>query len=252
MAWIKQANGRPRLWGWNGSSYNDPTPQWFTWMTGNLWANWEECACFENDLNCPLILPSCKIGICACDSGGRGYWVWGSYRDIPAKGYGATYSMYTRVLNPGQPPQQSNIASLDIPSIGSAASYDYDEEGRLLKVDSNMNSPGWGPWNTARFGMPPYGEGNYSKYTGTAFKEFQIDNCPAVMPGGKLYLHLRISDFKGPTDNVTIRFLLDPDQMEIELQPAKAPYIWVKCDDGKWHLKEPLYVKTNNGWVNGK
>lgn len=248
MGWLRQANGKPRIFHYNGTSYSDPNPQWFTWMTGNLWAQYEECACFENDMGRPIIVNHCKIGICACDSGGRGYWVWGSYRGIPAKGYGATYTMYTRVENPGSTSfEESSRSSLDIPSIGSAASQRYDQYGKLLAVKSNMNTPGTGPRNTARFGYPPYGEGNNSIYTGTAYKDFAINNCPIVMPGGKLYLHLKVHDFKGPKDNVTVRFLLDPDQMEVNIEPARSPYIWVRMPDKKWHLKEPLYVKKDDG-----
>ena len=242
MGWLKQENGRPRIFGYDGNTYSDPTPKWFTWMTGNLWGRYEECACFENDNKYSLILRDCAIGICACDSGNRGYWVWGSYRGMPAKGYGANYTMYVRVDNPGESIQESDRATLDIPSIGSAASDTYDSEGRLLAVSSNMNSPGWGPRNTAVFGNPPYGQGQYSEYTGINLKKFDILNCPVVKPGGKLYLHLKVHNFKGPKDNVTIRFILDPDQMDINLEPVELPYIWVREVDKKWHLRKPLYV----------
>lgn len=230
MSWDMSSATKPVIYNYNASKgYWAATPRYFTWQTGNLWANKEECVKFINDTNDVQVIKKIGIQTVACDSGGRGYWAYGGYRGIPCKGYGGTYRCYVRVSNDGQKTfAQSNVVSHDVPNISG----------------SNMNSPGSGPYATAVFGNPPFTGDKVLQY-----RNFEFTTLPPIQKGGVAYVHLGISNFKGDQNSVTIRFVLNPLAMIIDLTPQTKPYVWqYSAADKAWHLREPLYAKMNGKW----
>ena len=133
------------------------------------------------------------------------------------------FASFPLVNDGGKTYQESKKWERDVPNISG----------------SNMNSPGTGTSNTAKFGDPPY-TGN----KGLVLHTYTIEDCPVIEPGGVAYVHLGMKDFKGPKGEMTIRFVLNPHEMEVEFKPGIAPYVWRFCEDNQWHLVRPAYVAT--------
>lgn len=230
MAWDMYKATKPYIYNYNKSrGYWKASPRYFTWQTGKLWSQKEEAVKYINDTKVPMRIDNVSIKTVACDSGGRGYWAAAGYRGIPCEGYGATYYAYIRVTNDGgRTFQESKKWERDVPNISG----------------SNMNSPGTGKSNTARFGDPPY-KGN----KGLVLHKYTIEDCPIIEPGGVAYVHLGMKDFKGPKDKMTIRFVLNPHEMEVDFKPGVNPYVWRFCEDNEWHLVRPIYVEgSGKSW----
>ena len=228
--------------------------QYFSWQQGAEWLDKDTCLKFTNDEGTgPIRIHRIAVKSCACDSGGQRFWVYGaSSTSDPCIGYGAKYTVFLRVFNPGSSvAEESSKATHDIPSIGSAASQTY-LDGKLLD-HHNMNTPGTSGSSTsttASFGMPPFGTGNYHPYTGIQVPiSYDFSESPIIQPGGYAYVHFRISNFKGNSYQTYIKFLLDPDQMEVDIDQGSDPYIWRMCEDHKWHLVKPIYVRSSSGWA---
>ena len=238
MGW-DMYKGKPHIYNWNETrGYYDPDlggdTFYFTWQTGNLWAQKEEAIKYTNDTGQPVRMTKLYVKTCACDSDGQGYWSSTGFT-TECKGYGAKYSVYVRVSNDGGKTfKKSKIGTQTIPSI----------EG----TGGNMNTPGTGTSveQTARFGYPPY-TGN----KGLILREYDTSDCPIIEPNGIAYIHLKVSDFTS-TDlaSTTIQFILDPDEMEIVMDGDVGPYVWRFCEDNKWHLVRPLYIYDGSKWKN--
>lgn len=231
MGWVKE-NGKPIIYSYRNGKYTPCTPHYFTWETGRLWMGKDSNAIkFVNDSKVPLKIGHVGIKTVSCHSGGRGYWAFGGYMEAPGcKGYGGTYTCYIRVSNDGEKTfEKCDVVSgkneITIPAISS----------------SNMNTPGSSGTNTAKFGDPPY-----TGYKGLQFRNFEIGNCPIIQPGGIAYIHLKVDTHDGR--DCVIRFVLDTDELDVGFEPGTAPYIWRYCEDGKWHLRKPLYVSKNGKW----
>lgn len=226
MAWDTMSNGRPKIYNYANGKYTW-AGIYFTWQTDSLWNAHEEAIKFINDTETPMTMSSVKIKTCACDSGGQSYWS-SSGLVSPCKGYGASYTCYVRVSNDDEKSfQESDKYTNTIPTITS----------------SNMNYKGSSTSSTAVFGNPPF-TGNM----GLQLREYTFSSCPEIQPGGVAYIHLDVHDFLGsPT---TVRFALDPNEMEIYFEQDVDPYIWVYESDHKWHLRQPFYVTSGGKWTN--
>ena len=218
---------------WNTHEYIEAEPEYFTWRTGSLWLRDGVAIKYINDTENPMTMSSVSIKTCACDSGGKLYYAWGGSSPIgPCYGYGADYTCYVRVSNDGGVTfQESDKYTNDIPTIDGG----------------NMNYAGSGPYDTAIFGNPPF-----TGYKALQLREYTINNCPEIQPGGIAYVHLDITNFKCDQDeiqNATIRFVLNPLEMDIYFEPDVDPYIWVYESDHKWHLRQPFYVTSGGRWT---
>lgn len=231
MSWDMYNSTRPNIYNWILSSkrYELATPPYYAWALGTLWQQQEACIKFINDTGNPIRFTRIAIKTVACDSGGESFWAFGYLETTPCKGYGAQYTCYIRVSNDGGKTfTESDKFTNDIATISGA----------------NMNTPGYDATHTAQFGDPPF----------TGDKALQLRNytftsCPVINPNGIAYVHLNISNFKGPAAQTVIRFKLNPLEMEIDYDPGISPYIWRFSEDSKWHLVRPFNI-YNNGWKN--
>lgn len=237
MSWEMYTDVKPRIFNYNKAEriYRQANPQYYSWATGDIWKEYEACIKFINDTNIPMKISHLAIKSCACDSGGSGYWSAGGYVNNPCKGYGATYYSYIRVTNDGSNFSESSVGENKIPTIDG----------------SNMNSPGTGIYNTAVFGYPPY-TGN----KGLVLREYTIQNCPIINVGGIAYIHFGVKEFDGPETDTTIRFVLNPSEMEVDMEESSSSYIWqMKEYQGngetkkRWELTDDLYMYLGDaGW----
>lgn len=233
MGWEKQSNGRPLIYNYGiveGDNtyayhkYTVPTPAWFTWQRGNLWAKKEEAAHYIVD-NKPIRISSIKLKIHACHSGGKSYYAYGGW--CPAVyGKGAKYSLYLRVTHDGGHTFDKDYGLVTKP-VGDISS-------------SNMTFQGGPGKGTAVFDDP------------NAVRTFQFDetNSPTLVPGDEVYVHLRVHDMTDQA-NTTIRFVMDPQEMEVKTEDPATDYIW-RYNGTKWVLVRPLKAFKNNAWVDVK
>ena len=233
MGWDMWTSSKPYIWNYNPSTkvYEHSTPYYYTWASATIWESEEACLKFVNDTGAPMKISSVAIKTVACDSGGDSYWSSTGVVYTPCVGYGAKYTCYVRVTNDsGSTFEESDKYTNDVANLSG----------------SNMNSRGTSTSNTASFGNPPF----------TGDKLLQLRNyeflqCPTISAGGTAYVHIRIHDFKGPTSQTTIRFILNPLEMEVHIEPEIAPYIWKFKSDGQWHLTRPIKISTGGGnWIN--
>lgn len=211
-----------------GQQYQVAVPEYFTWMTGSIWNRNGVAIKFINDTENPMVMSSISIKTCACDSGGDPYYAFGGWASA-CVGYGADYICYVRVSNDGEKSyQESEKYTNDIPTIDG----------------SNMNYQGGPGAGTAIFGNPPY-----TGYKALQLREYTINNCPEIQPGGIAYVHLDVTNFKGNYEEATIRFILNPLEMDVYFEPDVDPYIWVYESDHKWHLRQPFYVTSGGKWT---
>ena len=112
-------------------------------------------------------------------------------------------------------------------------------------TSSNMNSKGSSTTKTAVFGNLPF-----TGYAGLTLHDYIIDDCPAILPGDKAYVHLGIKTFNDGTNgaNTTVRFILDPSVMEVQFEPEVNSYIWRFNKNKQWELVRPVYIYTSSGW----
>lgn len=231
MAWEK-SGGMPIIYNYENGVYTPADPTYFTWQTGRLWTKKDSVAIkFTNDTNVALKIGHVGIKTVACHSGGQSFWAFGgimSYSD----GSGGYYTSFIRVSNDGGNTFQECLV------------VDGSNRVRINAIgSSNMNSAGTSSTNTAQFGNPPF-TGDHA----LQFRTFNIEDCPVIEPGGIAYIHLKIEpDNTGTT--VVIRFVLDTDELDVAFEPGTNPYIWRFCEDGKWHLRKPLYTaKSSSSW----
>lgn len=224
--------GKPVIYNWYYNEdppyYQKADPPYYSWAGGGLWQRLEASIKFINDTDSSLKLKNVAIKTVSCHSGGKYYWS-STGLTIPCYGYGAKYTCYVRVSNDDEKTyQESSKFSNTVPNINS----------------SNMNSPGTSTTNTAKFGDPPF-----TGDKGLILRSYVFDTCPVIEPGGIARLHLHV-DLLDPSKkySTNIRFLLNPDEMEIQFEPELGPYIWRFCEDGAWHLRRPMQIQTGNGW----
>lgn len=234
MGWKKQDNGRPRIYNYGivqGGTYayheyTDPTPQWFTWQRGNLWAKKEQAALYEVDSK-PMRISSIKLKIHACHSGGKSYYAYGGW--CPAvSGVGANYLLYLRIWH--------------------KASNSWEECGLTgtQQVSAITSS------NMIFQGGPGKGTAVFDDTNSYATRTFEFANSPTLLPGDKAYVHLKVT-FNSASDqqNATIRFIMDPQEMEVKTEDPVTDYIW-RYNGTKWVLVRPLKAFKNNAWVDVK
>ncbi len=236
MGWIMNTGSyadKPKIFNYlldvSPHRYEVADPPYFTWSTGVLWNRYEAAIKFVNDTGQRLKLNKVAVKTVSCHSGGSQYWSTTGLVS-PCYGYGAKYICYVRVSNDGEKTfQESSRATNEIPDI----------------TKSNMNSKGTSTTNTAKFGNPPF-TGNM----GLILRNYEFSTSPIIEIGGVAYLHLRIElldDSKAY--QTTIRFILNPKEMEIQFDQQRGPYIWRMESDGHWHLRRPLQVFTGNVWT---
>lgn len=221
-------------WGWTKGTYGLAHSGYYTWARGNLWLYYDACIRFNNDTGDTLKLTSVAIKSVSCHSGGEYYWSSSGITN-PCYGYGARYTVYGRVSNDGgNSYEESSKYTNTVPDITS----------------SNMNSAGSSVTNTAKFGDPPY-EGN----KGLILRNYTFTEFPSIEPDGFCYLHFHIDLLDNSKQyQTTIRFVLDPREMEVAFDTVRGPYIWRFCEDNKWHLRRPVQVygtdsEGNIGWT---
>lgn len=240
MAWETYTSGsyqgRPIIYNYYpsrpiGEQY-DSAGVYFTWQTKSLWLAHGAAIKFINDTENPMTMSSVKIKSCACHSGGQSFYAWAGYGYAPTNptnGAGADYSCYIRVSNDDEASyQQSDTFTRHVPALTS----------------SNMNYRG-NSSSSAIFGDPPY-TGN----AGMTLNEYTFASCPEIEPGGIAYIHFDVNNFDSTSNEyTTIRFALDPREMEVYFEPDVDPYIWVYESDHKWHLRQPFYVTSGGKWT---
>ena len=110
-------------------------------------------------------------------------------------------------------------------------------------TSSNMNSAGSSETNAAKFGDPPYEDNK-----GLILRNYTFTEFPNIEPDGFCYLHFHVDLLDNSKQyQTTIRFVLDPREMEIVFDTVRGPYIW-RMTNNKWTLKRPLQVHTGSAW----
>ena len=244
-------NDKPYIRNFDKSSltYSSGGLTWWTWQKGRLWLAGDVTTRFKNTTQSDLKLDHIKIRTCACDSGRQSYWA-SNGMTTPCYGHGGEYYAYVRVSNDGGKTWESSSKHTNIiPPISG----------------SNMNSKGSSTTRTASFGNPPF-EGNKA----FGYHEYIIDDCPTILPGGIVAIHLGISRFidrdkynaanyesnpnyRGDTlsnarsSECCIKFNLDPGDMVVQIVQEDRPYVW-KLVDGKWECIKPAYIVKDGEW----
>lgn len=248
MGWIWESDSSPNpiIYRFENRSYDIRKPLYLTWAIGTVWSDTEYCIAYVNDTGQPMKIGNISIKTVSCHSGGQLYYAFGGPMDVPCGGYGADYTVYVRV---------SNDLGIDLDNPDSINSAHFEESEAYTNdipsiTSSNMNSPGTSSTNTAVFGEPPF-TGDHA----FAFREYIIQNCPVIQPGGFAFVHFRVGNFKIPEGlslrRMTIRFLLNPREMIVDLEPMYNPYVWRYDENHEWHLVRPIQVSLGgNQWNN--
>ena len=240
-------DGRPILYSyWLNDERGHPpftytSSGFFNWGAWSVWNRQYVAIRYINDSNQPVRFNSVGLRIVACNSGGSSFWSSSGVVDHSG-GWGATYTMRIFVCNT---PGASSTP------VDQWHTLTYEEATVAVKdvpdADYNMNYRGTSTSNTAMFGEPPYD---------FPMQKFTFDTCPNILPGGFAIVRLEITDRKGGFDysrDPTIRFSMNPLEMEIEFDPQFNPYVWrAYHENGKvvWHLVRPVQVKAIDGWHN--
>ena len=251
MGWEMYDASKPKMYDYFPSSNRyvygpdeNPTsglPYW-NWAAWTVWTKSEAAIRYINTSSQPLTFSQMNIRILACNSGGQGFWSNTGWIPRPgSNGYGATYTIKTFVCNtPG---------AKDLPC--SAWSSLQFQEGtpavnKLPPDGYNMNYTGVNHQNCAQFGEYPYQ---------FPMRQFPLQNVPTILPGGFIIFRLGVKDRTGQQSSwdPTIRFAMNPIEMEVKIEPKFNPYIWrAYRENGKvaWHLVKPIQIKASDKWHN--
>lgn len=251
MGWDMYDAIRPKLYNYwlpTASGYIpytytfEPEIPFFNWGAWSVWNRQYVAIRYINDSEQPITFKMMKLRILACNSGGQSFWAHNGI--VPyTSGYGATYTIRTFVCNtPG-------AVNQDATTWHTLNFEQADPSSNVVSTSSfNMNYPGTSTSNTGMFGEPPYE---------FPMREFPINNCPEVLPGGFALFRLELTNPQRPANaeyrDPTIRFSMNPLEMEVEIEPKFNPYVWrAYHENGKvvWHLVRPVQVKANDGWHN--
>lgn len=205
-----------------------PSDVYYSWASGSIWTRWYAGLKYTNDTGQPITINKLGIKTVSCHSGGKTFVSYsGGYSYTgPAKGYGGDYCVFILVSNDGGSTfelldNQSHYAQRNIPNITSSNMvYRGSVSGR----------------QTAGFDPTP-------------LNEYEIDDCPTIMPDGIAYVMFGIRKFNvNDLTHTYIKCILNPSEMEVEIDQGIKPYIWEYCSDGHWHLKKRLWSKGSDGW----
>lgn len=226
-------------------TYEYATPQYFKWMRGHLWYEYEAAIKFVNDTGDKLKLNRVSIKSVSCNSDGQPFWSSSGITSA-AGGYGGTYRVYIRVSNPTG--RSGGIIGTD-DSTNNSSDRIWESTNQVTQhvnviTNSNMDTPGTSTTNTASFGMNYYPE----QYAMLQLYEYTFEDAPIIEENGIAFLHFGFT-CDGDQRSTYIEFILDPREMEIVFDQERGPYIWRFCEDNQWHLRRPLQVGTANGWT---
>lgn len=246
MGWDMLDASRPKMYSYDLRSkeyiYGKDGLYFWNWSAWSIWRKEEAAIRYINDADQPITFKKMSMRILACNSGGQGYWAHNGWIKPPGtNGHGATYTIKTFVCNtPG---------AKDLP-CSSWTSLQFEQGTPAvnhLDPDSfNMNYPGTSTANCGQFGNPPYD---------FPMREFPLENVTDVLPGGFILFQLGATNRDGGESrwDPTIRFSMNPLEMEVEIEPKFNPYVWrAYHENGKvvWHLVRPVQVKATDGWHN--
>lgn len=244
MGWDMYDASRPNMYRYNLSSQSYSLGEeglyFWNWSAWSVWERYEVVIRYINDAEQPIIFKQMNMKILACNSGGQGFYAHNGYiPPLGTNGYGATYTIKTFVCNaPGAKDLPcSSWSSLQFEQ-GTPAVNHLDPDG------FNMNYPGTSTANRGQFGDPPYD---------FPMREFPLENVPEVAPGGFILFQLGATNRDGGQSrwDPTIRFSMNPLEMEVEVEPKSRPYVWRAFhENGKvvWHLVRPVKLKATDGW----
>lgn len=246
MGWDMHDATRPNMYEYSFYTQNyslgaDGLYFW-NWAAWTVWKRSEVAIRYINDADQPMTFKKMSMRILACNSGGQRYYSNTGLIPAPGtNGTSATYTIKTFVCNT---PGAKDLPCTSWPSLsfeqGSPAVNRLDPDG------FNMNYPGTSQSDCAQFGNPPYE---------FPLREFSLENVPDVLPGGFILFQLGAKDKAGGVSDwdPTIRFLMNPLEMEVEIEPKFNPYVWrayKENDKVVWHLVRPIQIKATDKWHN--
>lgn len=212
----------------------EPSDVYYSWASGSIWTDWYAGLKYTNDTGQPVKINKLGIKTLSCHSGGQTFvsYSGGTYSYTgPAYGYGGDYCVFILVSNDGG----TTFELLDNQSH-------YTQRNIANVTSSNMTSRGSiSGQQTASFNPTP-------------LNEYEINDCPTIMPNGIAYIMFGIRSFnEDDIYHTYIKCILNPSEMEVDMDQDDTPYIWQYCLDPdrrkRWHLvKRVLSRNSSGGW----
>lgn len=240
--------GLPYIYDSVGSNYTPTIGRpYYSWAFQQIWQEHDAAIIFQNNTSDKVKFTKVGIQTVSCKNNGIPFWGDEALMGKTADGGSAVYNFYLDKLNLTGTKDMEEYGSHPIYAstgdISSSVSISVDP------ADFNLNYPGTSTNDTAIFGEYPF--------TGTSaltYREFELDNSPELSPGD--YAALRIAVSNMTSSNTCIRFIMNPNDMNIEYVLEPQAKIWRMCSqpDGsqKWQLVELAQTRTQSGWTNIK
>ena len=228
------------------STYSGSTDGlYYSWASAYYWNTEYVGLKYTNDSGEPVQIQSLGIKTTSCNSGFDRYgnrqtfvaYSGGYYSYVgPALGYGGRFFVFILVKNPDSKPNSFELLNNQLHS----ATADGESQGIPSTDECNMLSRGTtnSPQQTASFDT-------------SQIHTYTIPDCPIIKPDGVAYVMMGINRWNSPnvtSSNTYIKFILDPSEMEVQIDQGIKPYIWEYCSDGQWHLQKRLWSKGSDGW----
>lgn len=240
--------GLPYIYDGIGSNYTPTVGRpYYSWAFSSIWKQHDAAIIFQNTTSDKIKFTKVGIQTVSCKNNGIAFWGDESRISKIADGGSATYNFYvdkisySGTISMGGYGEHSTYVSTG--QISSSVSISVDP------ADFNLNYPGSSTSDTAIFGEPPF--------TGTSalsYREFELENSPELSAGEFAALRLSIPYLQ--TDNTCIRFIMNPNSMNIEVVLEPQAKIWRMCKepDGsqRWKLVELAQIRTESGWTDIK
>lgn len=212
---------------------------YYSWASGSIWSTEYAGIKFINDTGGPVQINKLGIKSLSCNSGNKSFvsYSGGHYSDSSyADGYGAYFCVYILVSNDGG----STFEKLN--------NQKHYTANYIQPEGYNMLSKGWVSPSDSRIGQT-------GSFGPVEIREYDIDDCPVIQPDGIAYIMFGVQSFDADAviSRTYIKFILDPSEMEVEIDQGIKPYVWEYCldEDGvkRWHLtKRVLSRNSSGGW----
>lgn len=240
--------GLPYIYDGIGPNYTPTIGRpYYSWAFSDIWKQHDAAIIFQNNTSDKIKFTKVGIQTVSCKNNGISFWGDTGLIGKLADGGSATYSFYIDKIRYNGTKHMGDYGEHPIyvstGQISSSISISVDD------ADFNLNYKGSNKVDTAIFGEPPF-TGN----SALSYKEFELENSPELSPGDFAALRLSVPYLK--SSNTCIRFIMNPDNMNIEFVLEPQAKIWKMCkeSDGsqRWKLVELAQIRTESGWTDIK
>lgn len=246
----------PYIYDGIGSNYTPTSDRpHYSWAFASIWRQHDAAIIFQNNTSAKIQFTKIGIQTVSCNNIINGnvtpFWSDAGQVGLAANGGQASYTFYIDKINyTGEVEMIWNGQSLGyFPTYSSSGQTSSQVSLSVDSANFNLNYPGSSVNDTAIFGEYPF--------TGTdalTYREFEFTDSPELLPGEYAALRLAVHSFS--SDNTCIRFIMNPNDMNIEFVLEPQAKIWKMCkeSDGsqRWKLVELAQIRTESGWTDIK